>query len=90
MNFLSRRVVYPAMQQVACTTADEEFVLGPDDVLLHTEFSVISAGTELAKLTGLQKVEYPFVPGNRAVGRVAAVGAAVTAVQVGARIFSHR
>ena len=41
-----------------------DFPLNADEMLIRTCFS---AGTELAKLTGLQQVNYPFIPGNRAV-----------------------
>lgn len=89
MNIDVRRIVFDGEQRVGCETTAQEFVLGPDDALLETEYSVVSAGTELAKLTGLQKVAYPFIPGNRAVGRVIAVGDAVKDLKIGDRIFSH-
>ena len=84
-----RRVVFPAIEQVAVDQAAQTFDLGPEDVLIGTEYSLVSAGTELAKLSGLQKVDYPFVPGNRAVGKVLAVGSAVRDLQPGIRVFSH-
>ncbi len=71
----------------------EEFAvdipLGQDDILIRTEFSVTSTGTELAKLTGLQQVAYPFVPGNRAAGVVTSVGSAVKNISPGDYVFSH-
>ena len=82
-------IVFPRVGQVAYEARSATFHLGPDDVLIRTLYSVVSAGTELAKLTGLQKVSYPFVPGNRAVGEVVAIGSAVTDVGVGTRIFCH-
>lgn len=84
-----RRIVFEADHTVRCEHSTQTFTLGPNDVLLETEYSVVSAGTELAKLSGLQKVDYPFIPGNRAVGRVIAVGDDVDDVAVGDRIFSH-
>jgi 2-desacetyl-2-hydroxyethyl bacteriochlorophyllide A dehydrogenase len=89
MKINVRRIVFDADHRVRCETIEQQFTLGPDDVLLETEYSVASAGTELAKLSGLQKVDYPFVPGNRAVGRVIAVGDGVKDVKIGDRIFSH-
>lgn len=45
------------------------------DVLIETEFSIASAGTELACLSGLESwAPLPFVPGYGSVGRVVRVG----------------
>ena len=71
----------------------------PDEVLLKTRASFISAGTELAIYTGLDwRVDfpgnwstYPFVPGYANVAEVVEVGAEVKGVQVGQRAFTtHR
>ena len=83
------RIVFPTVNQVRYEVVPQTFELGPDDILIETEYSLISAGTELAKLTGIQKVDYPFVPGNRSVGKVIAVGKAVDLFQPGHRVFSH-
>jgi 2-desacetyl-2-hydroxyethyl bacteriochlorophyllide A dehydrogenase len=59
---------------------------GPNQILVQTEASFISAGTELAVYTGthqwlkdpsLPEWKFPFRPGYSAAGRVAAVGSAV-------------
>jgi len=83
------RICFPRPREVVFETAEQEFKLGPNDVLIRTLYSVVSAGTELAKFTGLQKVDYPFVPGNRAVGEVIEVGPEVKDVSPGDRVFSH-
>ncbi len=58
----------------------------PNQILVQTEASVISAGTELAVYTGthqwlkdpnLPDWKFPFRPGYSAAGVVAAVGSAV-------------
>lgn len=63
---------------------------GPGDVLIETEYSVVSAGTELAILTGKEGwAPLPFTPGYGSVGRVVRIGSGVTDVQVGERIFTY-
>ncbi len=61
---------------------------GPGQVLIETEASAISPGTELAIYTGVHQwladptrawPKFPFVPGYSAVGRITAVGKDVTA-----------
>ena len=61
------------------------------EVLLETEYSVISAGTERANLMNLPNTEtgqrgFPFYPGYCASGRVIAIGDEVTNLKVGDRI----
>ena len=67
----------------------------PNQILVRTEASVISAGTELAVYTGthqwlkdpnLPDWKFPFRPGYSAAGVVAAVGSAVPRWKAGDRI----
>jgi len=61
-----------------------------DQVLIKTEFSVASPGTELAILSGKEFwAPLPFVPGYGSIGRVVAAGSAVTAVKEGDRVFTY-
>ncbi|HWQ16160.1 MAG TPA: zinc-binding dehydrogenase [Roseiflexaceae bacterium] len=69
---------------------------GPGQVLVATEASGISPGTELAIYTGIHQwlkdptrawPKFPFVAGYSAVGRVAAVGAGVTRLKEGDRVI---
>jgi 2-desacetyl-2-hydroxyethyl bacteriochlorophyllide A dehydrogenase len=63
--------------------------LHPDALLIETEATVISAGTEVATLTGDDPtVTYPVRPGYGNVGRVIARGARVSEFAVGERVFS--
>ena len=67
----------------------------PNQVLVATEFSTVSAGTELAVYTGthqwlqdpnLPDWKFPFRPGYSAAGVVVAVGSEVKAVTPGQRV----
>jgi 3-hydroxyethyl bacteriochlorophyllide a dehydrogenase len=65
---------------------------GQADVLVETEWSAISTGTERllyeGRMPDFPGMGYPLVPGYEAVGRIAAVGAqAGTGLQVGQRVF---
>jgi threonine dehydrogenase-like Zn-dependent dehydrogenase len=84
-----QRVIFPAVSQVACQTAEEELAPADDGVLIETRYSCISAGTELAKLAGRQRVEYPFIPGNRAIGRAVEIGPAAGGADVRDLVFSY-
>lgn len=68
---------------------------GPQQILVQTEASAVSAGTELAVWTGthqwlkdpnLPDWKFPFRPGYSAAGRVVAVGRDVTGWQPGDRV----
>ena len=84
-----KRIVFPKKAKVAVEETEAEIAAGPGEIVVRTLYSCVSAGTELAKLTGEQEVEYPFVPGNRAVGEVVSVGAGVTRVKPGDIAFTH-
>ncbi|MBD3183021.1 zinc-binding dehydrogenase [Candidatus Poribacteria bacterium] len=84
-----KQIVFPKQNKVVCQETEADFSLGVNDIAIKTHYSLVSAGTELAKLTGLQKVKYPFIPGNRAVGEVIETGAGVKKFDVGDMIFTH-
>lgn len=65
-------------------------VLGsPTDILIETEYSIVSAGTELACRAGIESwAPLPFCPGYGSVGKVIAKGADVKNVQIGQRILT--
>jgi threonine dehydrogenase-like Zn-dependent dehydrogenase len=88
MTHTVRSVVFTARDEVKCLTADEDLVARPDSVVVETRYSAISAGTELAKLSGLQAVDYPALIGNRAIGRVLEAGAQ-SGFQPGELVFAH-
>ena len=68
---------------------------GPNQILVRTEFSAVSAGTELAVYTGthqwlrdpnLPDWKFPFRPGYGAAGEVVAVGSDVRGWRPGERV----
>ena len=69
---------------------------GPGQILIETEASAISPGTELAVYTGIHQwlsdpnrswPKFPFVPGYSAVGRVRAAGEGVERFRAGDRVI---
>lgn len=92
-----RQAVISGQRQIAWREYEiDPASLKPLEVLIETEQSYISAGTELANYTGLDpKVflpgnwnTYPWTPGYANVGVVRAVGSAVTRAAVGDRVFT--
>ncbi len=71
--------------------------LAPDQLLIATEWTFISAGTELANYTGVEPKTrqpgswcfYPWRSGYANVGIVQAIGSAVTRAAVGDRVFTY-
>ena len=71
--------------------------VGPNEVLVATEFTFISAGTELANFTGLDPGvhvpgswnHFPARPGYANCGRVVELGSAVDSLAVGDRVFTQ-
>ena len=82
-----REVVVTGQNRVELQTADIDApVLAPNELLIDTEYTFISSGTELANYTGREpKVfqkgawcEYPWRSGYANVGVVSDVGVGVT------------
>ena len=93
-----REVVVTGQNQVELQTADIDApVLVPGELLIDTEYTFISSGTELANYTGREpKVfqkgawcEYPWRSGYANVGIVREVGADVTRAAPGDRVFTY-
>lgn len=63
----------------------------PDEIVVDTLFSSISAGTERllfqGKLPGMPQIRYPLIPGYEAAGTVVSVGDAVDDFKVGDNVF---
>ena len=92
------QVVVTGQNRVELQTLElDDQNLGPDELLIKTEASFISAGTELANYTGRepkvfqpgQWCTYPWKSGYANVGRVLEAGINVSRVRVGERVFSY-
>lgn len=88
------RVVLPGPYEVETEPFDVA-APGPGQVLLETEASAVSAGTELAIYTGIHQwladparswPKFPFVPGYSAVGRIVALGEGLEGFAEGDRV----
>jgi 2-desacetyl-2-hydroxyethyl bacteriochlorophyllide A dehydrogenase len=86
-----QEVTFHNTRDVELTSTDlTEKPLAPNQLLLATEYSVVSAGTELAIWRGVESwAQLPCVPGYGAVGVVQNVGSAVTRCAKGDRIFCY-
>ncbi len=82
-------VIFTAPDQIAVQPVESDFMpLGASEVLLQSHYTLISAGTELACLAGVEHwFSFPATPGYAAVGEVVAAGAEVTAVAVGDKVY---
>lgn len=92
----NRYLVFNGVWDVALREEELPARLPAGAVLVRSEYTFISAGTELANLTGQEpKVfqpgswcAYPWRPGYAQVGRVTAIGEGVSAWKVGDRVFT--
>ena len=67
-------------------------VLAADEVLVDTEYTVVSGGTERANLMGMCNAggnKFPKALGYCGIGRVMEIGSAVTSVAVGDRVLIY-
>lgn len=88
-QYESRYIVFPEKGVVEVNTeiiSSED--LGPDEVIIKAEASVMSAGTELANLNGLEYgMTFPVRPGYGMIGRIVEKGENITDFNVGDRVF---
>ncbi len=80
---------FDAPLKISLVTSDEDIILKPDEVLIESEYSVISAGTEIANLKGLPNTSgcFPFYPGYCGSGRILEIGSAVENLKPGDRVI---
>jgi threonine dehydrogenase-like Zn-dependent dehydrogenase len=90
-----RRITFVAPEQVQVETIETELMPAPDQALIRTHYSFISAGTELAVYTNTNELgrsssdqQYPAYPGYAASGIVEAVGDNVKRIAPGSRIVA--
>jgi NADPH:quinone reductase-like Zn-dependent oxidoreductase len=83
---LMKKLVFPGPYQIEFQQQSLP-VISTNQVLVATDYSLISPGTELALYTGTHTglsnpnnswAKYPFSPGYAIVGRVIAVGSEIT------------
>ncbi len=93
MKITEVRITEPHRAELVDATLDE--TLGPDDLLIRTEHSGVSSGTELAVYTGLHQWiadpaypdwVFPFAAGYSSCGVIEEVGSEVTSHRVGQRV----
>ena len=91
------QAVVAGQNQVELQEAELDERLGPNEILIETEATYISSGTELANYTGVepktrlkgQWCSYPWKPGYANVGTAREVGGAVRQIQPGDRVFTY-
>jgi 2-desacetyl-2-hydroxyethyl bacteriochlorophyllide A dehydrogenase len=82
------RIVFPAQGRVDLQEFDVP-AIGRHEILIRTEISLVSAGTELTTLLNSQgTVKFPTVPGYSNVGIVDEVGSVVSACRPGDRVLT--
>jgi len=84
-----KSIIFADKNNATCQTKTTTLTTPPNGALIQTHYSCISAGTEVAKLTGLQPTDYPIGIGNRAIGKVLEVGSKCTTVSKGDLVFAH-
>jgi len=86
----NQTVVFKAAHQAVLEDRPLEKPNGDDFILIRTEKSIISAGTELACLGGGESwAPFPYVPGYGSVGTIVEMGPAVKAFSMGDRVFTY-
>lgn len=89
MKTQSVRVIFPSPGLAALEEFPMPVISRPTDVLIESEYSIVSAGTELACRAGLESwAPLPFSPGYGSVGRVVAFGDEVKNLSVGQRVLT--
>lgn len=83
-------ILFTAADRIELDEVESGFTsLGDHEVLTRTQYSLISAGTELACLAGIEAwFSFPNSPGYATVGEVVETGASVSAVQPGDIVYS--
>ncbi|MFA6286393.1 MAG: zinc-binding alcohol dehydrogenase [Opitutaceae bacterium] len=89
MSPSSTRILFPTPGQARLDVFPRPVIAKPTDVLIETEYSIVSAGTELACRAGIEGwAPLPFCPGYGSVGRVIAHGDAVKDIAIGQRVLT--
>ncbi|MCY4144958.1 MAG: zinc-binding dehydrogenase [Chloroflexi bacterium] len=83
-------ILFTAADRIELDEVDSDILpLGDHEVLTRTRYSLVSAGTELACLSGVESwFGFPGTPGYTCVGEVVEVGAQVADIAPGDMIYS--
>jgi 3-hydroxyethyl bacteriochlorophyllide a dehydrogenase len=85
----STAIVFPEAKKAALQTY-EPAALRAGELLVRTEFSGVSQGTEIWAYNGQRpELKFPTVPGYQTVGIVEQIGEGVTAFSKGQRVMFH-
>ncbi|MEA5026114.1 MAG: zinc-binding alcohol dehydrogenase [Erysipelotrichaceae bacterium] len=86
---LSKFVIITGKGLVECQTEEvSDKDLKPNEAIIETEASLISAGTELSRVFAIKEgFSYPVRPGYSAIGRIISKGEGLTDLQVGDHVF---
>ena len=87
---MNKKIVFHNTDSVLCKSADEIKISSPEDILVETNASIISTGTELSIWAGLESwAPLPYTPGYGSVGTILEVGNRVKDLKEGDTIFTH-
>ena len=87
---MNKKIVFQNTKSVLCRPADEIKIASPEDILIETNASIISTGTELSIWAGLESwAPLPYTPGYGSVGTILEVGDSVNDLKEGDTIFTH-
>ena len=89
MSTSSSRILFTAPGRAEFQRSIAPEIESPTDIIIETEYSIVSAGTELACLAGLESwAPLPHCPGYGSVGRVIARGTDVRDIALGQRVMT--
>jgi 2-desacetyl-2-hydroxyethyl bacteriochlorophyllide A dehydrogenase len=84
----ARAIVFPAPHKVEIVSYELPEIQ-PDEILIETEYSGVSQGTELWALQGVRpELRFPTVPGYQSIGKVSRVGSRVLDFLPGQRVMA--
>jgi threonine dehydrogenase-like Zn-dependent dehydrogenase len=84
-----RSIVFEGVKQTSFKSEEGDLVPAEHGAIVQALYTCVSAGTELAKFSGLQEIAFPSRMGNRFVGRVIELGHRCDAFEVGDLVFCH-
>ena len=87
---MNTAIVFPEKDRIELQKISDP-TLQPRELLVRSEFSGVSQGTEIWALTGRRpELAFPTVPGYQAVGIIEKLGEEVVGYEVGQRVLFHR